>query len=129
MIRKMLIVAAAVAVPVAALQAMTVSAFLQKAEALEKKGVMALMSSDLRVLKNEVQSSAETLKAERLAAERAGRRGAYCPPQNARGLDSRELLAHLRSIPPAQRDRMEVRDALRGLLARKYPCPVSPAGP
>jgi hypothetical protein len=62
------------------------------------------------------------LRAERLAAERSKRRAAYCPPANQKGLNSDEILAAFRSIPAAQRPRTEVKDALRALLARKYPC-------
>lgn len=121
--KKWMLAAVLVAVPVTALQAMTVATFLQKAEALEKRGVGALLSRDLKLLKNEVKGAGEALRAERLAAQRAGRRAAYCPPERT-ALNAQELLDHFRSIPPAQRERMEVRDGLRTLLARKYPCPA-----
>ena len=121
--RKILVILALVLVPVTALHAMTVSTFLQKADALEKRGVTALFSSDLRLLKREIRSAGESLRAERLAAQRAGRPAAYCPPER-QSLNSDELLAHFRAIPDAQRGRMEVRDALRSLMVRKYPCPA-----
>ena len=60
-------------------------------------------------------------KTEREAAKRAGRPTAYCPPAKA-SLNSNELMVHFRAIPPAQRARTEVKDGLRTLLARKYPC-------
>jgi hypothetical protein len=110
-----------VSLPVASLQAMNVAAFLQKADALQKKGMMALFSSDYRLLKGEVVNASNALRVERLAAERAGRHGAYCPPANS-GLNSDEILAYFRAIPPAQRQGTDVKDAVRGLLARKYPC-------
>ena len=119
--KKLLLVAAMVLVPVTALHAMTVATFLQKAEALEKRGITALFSSDLSLLKEEVKGASASLRAERLAAERGGRRPPYCPPDRP-SLSSNEILAHFRAIPPAQRDRMEVRDGLRTLLTRKYPC-------
>jgi hypothetical protein len=109
------------AAPVAGLQAMNVAEFLQKADALEKKGMTALFSSDYRLLKNEVENAAKALRAERLAAERAGRRGAYCPPPKS-GFKSEEILAHFRAIPVAQRPRTDVKAGLLGLLVRKYPC-------
>jgi hypothetical protein len=108
-------------VPISAAQAMPVSAFLQKADALEQKGMMALFSADYKLLKAEVQNDSQQLKAERLAAKAAGKPQAYCPPTKA-GLGSSEILAAFRTIPPAQRDRVQVKDALRALLARKYPC-------
>src|SRR5688500_17791028 len=119
---KKLIAAALLAcLPLFSLQAMNVAEFLQKADALEKKGMRALFTSDYRLLKNEVESAAKALRAERLAAERAGRRGAYCPPPRS-GFKSNEILAYFRAIPVAQRPRTDVRAALLGLLVRKYPC-------
>ena len=92
-----------------------------KADALKKKGMMALMSSDYKLLKKEIETHSSTLRAERLAAERAGRKPAYCPPAK-QSLTTGEILAAFRSIPVAQRPRVQVKDALRALMARKYPC-------
>jgi hypothetical protein len=121
--RKLLLILALVLVPVTALHAMTVSAFLQKADGLEKRGVTAMFSSDFRLLKGEIRSAAQALRSERLAAQRAGRRTAYCPPERQR-ITPNEILTHFRAIPAARREQMEVRDALRSLMARKYPCPA-----
>jgi hypothetical protein len=103
-------------------EAMPVSTFLQKAEALQARGMLALFASDYKLLKAEVTNASAQLRAERLAARAAGRRPAYCPPQDQGSLDSNELLAAFRTIPPAVAARTEVKDALRALLARKYPC-------
>jgi hypothetical protein len=121
MIRKLLLAFCLVAAPVGALQAMNVATFLQKADALEKKGMRAMFSSDYRLLRKEVIGASAALRSERLAAERAGRRGAYCPPRKS-GIGARELLAGFRAIPAAQRSQVEVKDALRTMLARKFPC-------
>lgn len=109
--------------PLTALQAMPVSEFLTKANALEKRGAMAIFSSDLKLLKKEITDAAGQLRAERAAAQRAGRKPAYCPPAAKGSLDSKEILAHFRAIPPARRG-MPVRDGLRSLFVRKYPCPA-----
>ena len=108
-------------IPLGAAQAMDVATFLAKADALKKKGMMALMSSDYKLLKNEIVTHSQTLRNERLAAQKAGRKPAYCPPAKS-GLNSDEILAAFRSIPAAQRPRTDVKDALRALLARKFPC-------
>ena len=108
-------------VPLGAAQAMDVATFLAKADALKKKGMMALMSSDYKLLKQEIVTHSQALRAERLAAERARRKPAYCPPSKS-GLGSDEILAAFRSIPVAERPRIDIKDALRALLARKYPC-------
>ncbi|HEY0131355.1 MAG TPA: hypothetical protein VGB57_08110, partial [Allosphingosinicella sp.] len=77
---KLLAAALLAVVPLGAAQAMDVATFLIKADALEKKGMLALMSSDYKLLMGEIRSQGAALRAERLAAERAGRKGAYCPP-------------------------------------------------
>ena len=119
--KRFMLAAVLVAVPVTALQAMTVATFLQKAEALESRGALALLSSDYGLLKNEISTASQSLRAERIAAQRAGRRATYCPPERA-GVTPSELLASFRSIPAAQRQRMPVREGLRRLLVRKFPC-------
>ncbi len=122
--RKIALALLIAAVPVAAqAQNMTVSEFLSRAEALKKKGAMALFSSDIGRLKNEVMNSGKQLRAERLAAQKAGRKPAFCPPEQGKGsINSDELLAHFQSIPPAQRG-MSVKAGFAGLMRKKYPCP------
>ncbi len=112
-----------VVLPVTALQAMTVAVFLDKADSLERRGMMAMFSSDARALKAEMKSAGDSLKAERQRWRAAGQRPAYCPPERI-PVKSSDLLVHLRAIPPAQRQRMEFRDALRLMLVRRYPCPA-----
>lgn len=102
--------------------AMPVSTFLTKAEALQKKGAMALFSSDIGVLKKEMQASGSQIKAERLAAVKAGRKPDFCPPAKA-SMGSAELLGHLRAIPAAQRG-MPFKAAYKGFLVKKFPCPA-----
>lgn len=119
----MLVVAAAPFSAVVA-QNMPLPQFLTKANALEKKGAMALFSSDMGLLKKEIRASAGALRTERIAAQRAGRKPAYCPPEKQSGLGVGEILGHFRSIPADRRARMTTRDAFRSLLAKKYPCPA-----
>ncbi|HLL31908.1 MAG TPA: hypothetical protein VK403_13020 [Allosphingosinicella sp.] len=119
--KKLLAAALLAIVPLGAAHAMDVATFLARADALEKKGMMALVSSDYKLLQNEIVAQSKVLRAERLAAQRAGRKPAYCPPPK-QGLGSNEILAAFRTIPAAQRPRVQVRDALRAHLARKYPC-------
>ena len=118
---KLMIAAVLAAMPLAAADAMNVAVFLERATALEKKGMRALFSSDLKVLKGEVETASTQLRAERAAAQRAGKTPAYCPPPKS-GLSPQELLAQLRTIPLAHRERMDLKDGLRTVLARKYPC-------
>lgn len=108
----------------AAAQSMPLPTFLAKAAALEKKGAMALFSGDLKVLKREMEGSATALRGERLAATKAGKRPAYCPPAKRGPMSSDEILSHMRAIPAAQQSRMTTRDGFRSLMVRKYPCPA-----
>lgn len=103
-------------------QNMPASTFLQKAEALKKKGAMALLSSDMGLLKKEMTGAANALRAERLAAQKAGRKPAFCPPAKAAGMGADEIIGHFQSIPAPERARMTSRDGFRTLLAKKYPC-------
>jgi hypothetical protein len=123
LVKKKLIVAAfLVALPLAPATAMDVATFVAKADALEKKGMMALFSSDYKMLKGEIESAAVQLRTERLAAQKANRPVAFCPKEKSAQLNVKELLGHFRAIPAAQRPRTQVKDGLRSLFARKYPC-------
>ena len=104
-------------------QSMPVSQFLAKADALQKKGAMALFSSDFGLLKREIQNSGKQLRAEQVAAEKAGLKPTTCLPPKA-AMNSAELLAHFRSIPPQQRT-MPVKAAFAGLMRKKYACPAA----
>jgi hypothetical protein len=118
---KLLAAALLAIVPLGAAQAMDVATFLAKAEALQKKGMMALMSSDYKLLKSEIEANAKALGAERAAAVSARRKPAFCPPGKV-NLTSGEIVSAFQTIPAAQRPRVQVKDALRALFARKYPC-------
>jgi len=102
--------------------AMDVATFLAKADGLKARGVMAMFSSDSREMQAELKAGAASLRRERLAAQAAGRRTAYCPPEHA-SLSVEEVFAAMNAVPPARRGRTQVRDALRAAYARKYPCP------
>jgi hypothetical protein len=108
--------------PISALNAMDVATFLAKADALQRQGMLAMFSSDIGLLKGEIQQDGKALRAEQAAAQRAGRRPAFCMPAKAQ-VQSDELIAHLRTVPAAERSRTQVRDAFRTLIVRKYPCP------
>jgi hypothetical protein len=112
------------AAPATALQAQTmpVSTFLAKADALKKRGPMALLSGDVGLLKKEIQNSGAAVRAEQLAAKKAGRKPAYCVPEKA-SFNSDEVLAHFRAIPAAQQS-MPVKAAFASLVRKKYPCPA-----
>lgn len=101
-------------------QTMLVSEFLEHAAALEKKGMLALFSADMKRLKAEIANSGRALRAEEAAARAAGRKTDTCMPTKA-AVTSDEVMAHFKAMPPEQRA-IPVRQAFEGLIRQKYPC-------
>jgi hypothetical protein len=120
-LKKKLLAAALLAiVPLGAANAMDVATFLGKADALQKKGMMALMSSDYKLLKSEIQTN-----------------GAACGPSAwPPSVPARSRLLSARQAEPhQQRGPCRLPHHPRGataanpgqgrasaLMARKYPC-------
>jgi hypothetical protein len=102
--------------------ARSVAVFLTTADTLQKKGPMAMFSSDLKLLTNQVKQDAARLRAENKAAEAAGRRKAYCTPAGGVKMSNREVLDAMNAVPAAQRASTQTRDALRTYFARRFPC-------
>lgn len=121
---KPLLAFALVAAPLGAAhaQSMQVATFLAKAESLQKKGPLALLSGDLKLLKAEIGGAAKQLRSEQNEAQRAGRKPATCLPEKA-SMNSDEVISYFRAIPPAQRT-ITVKAAFAGLMRKKYPCPA-----
>jgi hypothetical protein len=105
--------------PAAAHAEMSVATFLGKAEALKKKGMFALMSSDIGVLKKEVGVASATYRDEIKAARAAGRVPHSCPPPKA-AMNSDELMAHFRTLPGSA----SVKTGFYSLMKTRYPCPA-----
>lgn len=121
-VRMLLAGLAFAAVPLASAAAMPVETFLAKADALEKKGAMALFSSDLKLLERQIKSDAADLRAANKAAVAGGRPKAYCTPAAGVKLTNRDILGAMRAVPPPQRAATSTRDALRSYFARRFPC-------
>ena len=99
---------------------MSVAVFLAKADALKAKGLMAIGSSDIGLLKAEGQAAGQAYRA-RLQAERSAGKPSSCPPKGAK-VNSNQLLAHLRSYPEAARARTDMRTAMADFFIKTYPC-------
>ena len=102
--------------------AMPFSTFLVKAEALQKRGPMALLSGDLKLLLNQIKQDAAVLRADNKALEAAGRRKAYCTPAGGVKMTNRDIMTAMNAVPPAQRASTQTKDALRAYFARRFPC-------
>lgn len=111
-----------ISLPTAVLQAQVtpVSTFLAKANALKKRGPLALLSSDYGRLKAEVNNSAKALGAEQLAAQRTGWKPATCMPKSI-SIGTNELLNHFSALPQAEQG-MSVKVAFTSFINKKYPC-------
>lgn len=105
-------------------QAMTVAEFLAKTTALKAKGIFAIGSSDIGVLKTEMQAVAADYRTDILAARTADRKPHSCPPPKGQAkLSSTEFIADLERIPVAQRG-MSMKAAFYAMMKRRYPCPA-----
>jgi hypothetical protein len=110
--------ALALMVPVAA-SAMTVADFLSKADALKAKGMMAMLSSDVGLLKAEIQTAAAAYRSD----VAAGKPPTSCPPpKGSAKMSSDELIANFRTIPAAQQKATSVRAAFANYMAKRFPC-------
>ena len=110
------------AAPLTAAAAMPVSTFLTKAEALKRKGPLALFSGDMKLLRSQITADAVELRKERLAAAAAGRPTAFCPPSGGIKMTDKDVLSAMEAVPAAQRASTDTRTALRAYFARRYPC-------
>lgn len=102
--------------------AMPVSTFLVKADSLKAKGPFALFSSDLKLLSNQVKADFAQILSDHAAAKKAHRATDFCPPASV-NLTDKDIVAAMQAVPPAARARTDSREALRGLMVRRYPCP------
>jgi hypothetical protein len=118
-----LLTAASMALAGTSAHAMDVATFLDKANALQRKGAMAIFSGEIKVVMGEINAATKALRAERLADVAANRHPKYCPKGGKGGLDQKELFAAMNSVPDHLRPRTQVKDALRTAFAKKYPCP------
>ena len=120
---KLIVAAAAALVPaMASAQSMSAESFFQKAQALQRKGMMAMFSSDVKKLMKEAKAAGETARAQRLAAAKANQKPRYCPPAGSQRLGSDEFMQRLGAIPRGDRLRIDMTEAMIRVLAGKFPC-------
>lgn len=115
-------IVAALAVPVTA-QAMTVAEFLAKTEALKAKGVLAIGSPDIGLLRSEIMTASDAYRAKLAAEVAAGRMPSSCPPPKGTAkVTSDDIIAEFGKIPVAQRSKTSVSTAFAAFMTRRYPC-------
>lgn len=106
----------------ASAQAMTVAEFLAKANALKAKGILAMGSPDIKLLRNEMKGIADAYRTDIESARKAGRTPHSCPPPKGKAnMGGKDFLADLEAIPPAQRG-MSMKAAFYGVMKKRFPC-------
>ena len=117
----------AVALMAAAAQApsLSVADVLAKSDTLEKKGMLAIFSSDLGQIKAEANRDMDAFGGEMVSARKAHRPLPACPPEVQHGwkitYTTDEVLRYYRSIPPQRRGMSSVQ-AFAEFMKLKYPC-------
>jgi hypothetical protein len=121
---KILLALSLAATPALAMaQTMNAEKFHQRAQALKKKGPMALFSrGEINALAKEGQAAGLKAREQRLAAIKAGTKPRYCPPEGKNSMNSDEYMARLAALPAADRARIDMTEATIRILAAKYPC-------
>lgn len=103
--------------------AMTVAEFLTRADALKAKGMMAMMSPDLKVVRGELQAATTAYRTDVDAARAKGRTDLGCPPPKGQAkITSDSIMADLAAVPKAAQARTTVKSALYDVMRKRYPC-------
>lgn len=89
--------------------------FLAKADALKAKGMMAMFSSDLSLLKSEFTGAARAWRAQ-------AHKPNACPPAGPQKMDSDEIYGFVAAVPLLQRATTSAAAAIVTGLNRKFPC-------
>jgi len=106
----------------ASAQTMNAETFFQRASALQRKGPLALFSSDVSQLMAEGKAAGQKSREQRQAAIAAGEKPRFCPPPGKVGIGSNEFMQRLGAIPAAQRRTIDMTEATTRILAAKFPC-------
>ena len=110
------------AAPALAAPAGSAQNFLDRANRLKAKGPLAFFDADYRRLKAEAYAAGNSLRDDRLAAQKAGKPILYCSPKARAQLGSMEFIDGLEAIPSAERPKLNLKQAMLRVLQKKYPC-------
>ena len=102
---------------------MNADEFYQRALKVKKRGPLAMLSmKEVKILINEVKVAGTRVKETRLAAEKAGKKGRYCPPNDNKRMGHEEYVAGIGAIPQPERKKIDLIEATTRMLAAKFPC-------
>ncbi len=109
----------------ASAQSMNAETFNRRANALMKKGPMAIFArSEIKALMTEGQASGLRARDLRKATVAQGGKPRFCPPGQKVQMDSSEFMKRLAEIPAGERARIDMTEATTRIMAVKYPCPA-----
>ena len=97
--------------------------FYVDAQALLKKGAMAMFDKRTKPRMAQLKAAGEAARSDNEAATRRGT-PLYCvsDAERKKGLDPQKAMDLLGAVPEAQRRRSTLRQAWLAALVRKYPC-------
>jgi len=101
-------------------QNMPLSVFMPKVEKLQSSGMMAMFSSEVKVVTSEVKAGFKDYRAD-LKLETSTGHPSSCPPEKV-PVDSNELLKSFATVPREQRANTTVKQAVGRYMAQHYPC-------
>jgi hypothetical protein len=104
---------------------MNAEVYHKRAAALMKKGPLAMFSrGEIKALMEEGQKAGLKSREQRLALVKAGGRPRACPPEGKQTMGVQEFMKRLGAIPKAERERIDMTEAMTRISAAKYPCPA-----
>ena len=77
---------------------------------------------EIKKLMGEAKRAGQTARAHRRADVAAGRPARACPPEKA-SMDSNEFMRRLAAIPAADRQRIDMTEAMTRITIARFPCP------
>ena len=120
---KLIVAAAAALAPaMASAQSMSAETFFQKAQALQRKGMMAMFSSDVKKLMKEAKAAGETARAQRLSTLKMGGKPRYCPPSGSQRMGSDEFMERLGAMSRIERLKIDMTEVMIRINSIKFPC-------
>jgi hypothetical protein len=105
----------------ASAQTMPLNEFIATADRIPRNP-LALVRSDYRRLKREVEAGILAIATAQYRAREANQPPQTCLPDTFT-FDAEGVLRQLKAIPEPRRRRMTITDGLREIIRRQYPCP------
>lgn len=116
-----LLVPAILLAAVPANAAMTVGAFLDRANPIRDGGIMGMLSPDMPMLRREALDALAQMRAERDARRAAGKPPLFCKPADEPDMGVEEMVDGLNALPPRQQG-LSLKDGIVRVMVRRYPC-------